>query len=409
MLFASTIFDLTPDTDYDVRLVLDDPDGGGTERILTARTWNEPELPSPLRTLHVAPGAGGGSGTAGDPFLGLAAADASAQPGDRIIVHGGQYNGAFAPQTSGATGAPVLWLAAAGETPVVNGAGASHAIYVNALNHVIIDGLTIRNGGRGVTVRNSAELAIKRCRIYDVQHGIDASLSGTANCHIWISDNTLEGALSWPRSSQPDYRGIQVSGRSIVLCHNRVWGFYDGIDISNYPPNIDIDVYLNDISECMDDGIELDYGDYNTRAFRNRLTNCYQGVSLQPSRGGPNFVVRNAMYNIAVEAFKLHSVGGEETAGAVILHNTVVKHGIPFLMQTSYTVHDTLILNNLFVGDVATYAMEFSAPTDNVLFDYDVFCGGPFGKFCKVAGVRYDTQADAAAAGVEVHGAYFSG
>lgn len=40
------------------------------------------------------------------------------------------------------------------------------------------------------------------------------------------------------------------------------------------------DFYNNDISECTDDRIEMDSGGQNTRCFRNRLTNCYQGIRV---------------------------------------------------------------------------------------------------------------------------------
>ena len=58
---------------------------------------------------------------------------------------------------------------------------------------------------------------------------------------------------------------------------------------------------------AADDGIELDYSQRNTRCFHNRLTNVFQGISLQPVYGGPVYVFRNALYNVAVEPFKLHN------------------------------------------------------------------------------------------------------
>ncbi len=47
-MFSGSIFDLEPDTEYEVRLVLSDPDGvrGTAQRIVTARTRKEPR-PAP--------------------------------------------------------------------------------------------------------------------------------------------------------------------------------------------------------------------------------------------------------------------------------------------------------------------------------------------------------------------------
>src|SRR5688572_30248630 len=52
-LFAGSIVDLTPDTAYEVRLALDDPDGGSAERTLAMRTSAEPREPAGMRVRHV--------------------------------------------------------------------------------------------------------------------------------------------------------------------------------------------------------------------------------------------------------------------------------------------------------------------------------------------------------------------
>ncbi len=43
----------------------------------------------PARTFHVVPGTAGGSGSAADPFRGVPAAEAVAQPGDVFLAHAG--------------------------------------------------------------------------------------------------------------------------------------------------------------------------------------------------------------------------------------------------------------------------------------------------------------------------------
>jgi hypothetical protein len=61
------------------------------------------------------------------------------------------------------------------------------------------------------------------------------------------------------------------------------------------------------------------------------LTNVFQGISVQPIFGGPVYVFRNAAYNVVAEPFKLHN----SPSGAIFYHNTIVKKGMPFLLQTS--------------------------------------------------------------------------
>ena len=67
--------------------------------------------------------------------------------------------------------------------------------------------------------------------------------------------------------------------------------------------------------------------------MRNRITNCFMGISSQPSLGGPTYFVRNVMYNVVLHAFKLH----RGSVGDVGLHNTVVKNGDAFSVYSGVT------------------------------------------------------------------------
>ena len=146
-------------------------------------------------------------------------------------------------------------------------------------------------------------------------------------------------------------------------------------------------IHNNDLSELTDDGIELDYSERNTRCFFNRLTNVFQGISMQPVYGGPVYVFRNVMYNVAAEPFKLHN----SPSGCLIFHNTSVKQGMPLVLMTPEPVRNSWTRNNLFVGTEADYAFESTAKMVDCDFDYDGFGGGPFKLFLKWNGVRYAT------------------
>ena len=105
--FAGSVLDLTPDTSYEVRLTMKDPDGvrGQAVQTPTVRTRAEPKTPTGGRTLHVYPLTW--KGAKQEPnFTGLMAAYAGAgtgdwnvvyqsmvQPGDVILVHAGLYKG----------------------------------------------------------------------------------------------------------------------------------------------------------------------------------------------------------------------------------------------------------------------------------------------------------------------------
>jgi hypothetical protein len=105
-MFAGSVFDLEPGTDYECRLVLADPDGvdGKAENIVTIHTRPEPKPAAGGKTYHVYPP--GFNGPKQEPaFTGLQAAyymgsngadyfnsfPARVQPGDVILVHAGLY------------------------------------------------------------------------------------------------------------------------------------------------------------------------------------------------------------------------------------------------------------------------------------------------------------------------------
>ena len=77
---ASAMF-VDPGISYELRLTLTDPDGGSTARTVTAAARTQPVADPTGRQLAVIPGAGGGDGSAVNPFGGLQAAADAAVPG----------------------------------------------------------------------------------------------------------------------------------------------------------------------------------------------------------------------------------------------------------------------------------------------------------------------------------------
>jgi hypothetical protein len=397
-LFAGSVLRLEPGTDYELRVTLDDPEGKEVTRLLRARTRSEPRVPSGARRRHVVPGAGGGSGTAEDPFRGLAAADQAAAPGDVFLVHAGVYEGPWEISRSGEAGRPIVWRGHDDGEPIIEGQGASssrpsRAITANGAHDVWFEGLTIRNANYGVVLQDAERLVIRRCHVYGVEYGLTATRDarGSANDHF-ISDNLIEGPSTWPRTKGiEDARGIQLTGQGHVVCYNRIRGFADAIDTFPSRRCAAIDFHNNDVSELTDDGIEMDYSERNTRCFSNRLTNVFQGISLQPVYGGPVYVFGNVMYNVSVEPFKLHN----RPSGGLIFHNTSVKMGMPALLYTRDQVRHCVARNNLFVGTAGDYAYDCTASMVDCDFDYEGYAGGPFRAFLRWNGSRYATLEEA--------------
>ena len=113
--------------------------------------------------------------------------------------------------------------------------------------------------------------------------------------------------------------------------------------------------------------------------MRNRLTNCFVGLSSQPGLGGPTYFVRNVMYNLTFDPFKFN----RGSRGDVVLHNTVVKVGDGMRCSTSAMFDHALFRNNLCVGGPPGgqrwggygagrgLAARIVAPGPHCSFDYD--------------------------------------
>jgi hypothetical protein len=395
-LFGGSLFDLPSGTDIEVRLTMDDPDGGGAVRVVTVRTWAEPRPPPPRRTLHVRPGEGGGSGTVADPLLGLAAADAAARPGDHLLLHAGTYRGGVSLGRCGTPDAPVVWTAAGdGETVIVVPPG-EVGIRAPGLSHVFFEGLAFRGGARAMSVPDGRHVTIRRCRFEGAESGVWAA--GGKASRVFIADCVFRGPRTWPRRDDDaelgESRGVEIGGVGSVVAWNSFSGYRDAVDTIGGPPVRGIDICHNDIRFCTDDGIELDYSDRNCRAFRNRIVDCFMGISFQPSFGGPNYAVRNVMYNLGLESFKLHlSPPGVMTAGGVLLHNSVVTREVPLrVWAPGCPVRGFAIANNIFAGYGAKAIDLICAPAALTL-DGNLYAGA-FPDFARLGGEPYASWED---------------
>ncbi len=79
--FAGSIIELTEDTSYEIRLVLEDPDGGGAEQIVQTRTRAVPQPAADGRQIEIWP----------DREPGFEDALQDLRPGDRLLLHAGTY------------------------------------------------------------------------------------------------------------------------------------------------------------------------------------------------------------------------------------------------------------------------------------------------------------------------------
>ncbi len=429
-LFAGSIGFLRADTEYEVRLVLSDPDGGRSIETIRQRTWKEPVAPRPMRLVHVIPGSGGGIGTETDPFRGLNTAADAVRPGDFILVHAGVYRDTISITRSGTPEAPIVWRGAGDGDAIIEGTQGGPRndardiiITMYGVRYVFFEKLIFSNSHWAFHASNSSHITIRRCQFKDVAYGYFADAQQE---RVFLCDNLIEGTESWVKTrdgNRFENRGIDISGIGHVICYNRIRNFGDGVDIRPAYPIRAIDIHNNDISECTDDAIELDFSEHNIRAYTNRITNVGMGISFQPCRGGPAYVIRNVLYNVGHETWKLHltpvnpkpdwATGPHRTSGGVIVHNTIVKSKPPFRVWSQEgPANNFFMRNNLYVG-TGVNAIEVTCPLNQFDSDYNAYAIGneqPWRIFARIYGKSYHTIEELASRiGQEQHGMSLTG
>jgi hypothetical protein len=411
--FAGSILDLKPDTEYEVRLTMTDPDGvrGQAVQMAKVRTRGEPQEATGGRVLHVYPP--NWRGDKQEPaFTGLMAAYAGAgtgdwnavyqrkvDPGDIILVHAGLYkgdrhnyvdplsttfDGTYLLTAKGTADKPIVIKAAGDGEVIFDGDGAFRLFDVMAADYHIFEGLTIRNAEvafwAGVKeVAGAKGLTVRKCWIEDVGVGVTTQFAGSTD--FYIADNVFLGrddhhrVLGWagPRNygAHPikSYYAVKVYGAGHVVAHNQIAFFHDGLSVCTHgPPEgeekaVAIDFYNNDIHVTGDDFIEADGGVHNIRVMRNRGVNAaHTALSAQPIFGGPAYYIRNVVYNAPV-ALKFSN-----PAGVLLYHNTIIAEN-----RSGQRVSNAHYRNNLFLGTDATGRgiSNFAVATSYSTYDYN--------------------------------------
>jgi hypothetical protein len=417
-MFAGSILDLEPDTEYEARFVLQDPDGvrGEASKIVKARTRAEPKAARNSRVLHVYPP--NWKGEKQQPaFTGLKQAyygsgngdwsvlsERKVRSGDTILVHAGLYkgdrlrysdptgldfDGKYILTAKGTPQRPIV-IKAAGDGEVIFDGDGSHELFnVMAADYHIFEGLTIRNadiafqaGMKDVT--GSKGLTIRNCRIEEVGIAVNAQYAGSQD--FLITDNVMLGRddryrlLGWfspgiyGGNKLKSYHAVKVYGAGHVVSHNYIAYFHDGISVCTHgSPDVEaehhasaIDFYNNDIHLMADDFIEADGGVHNIRVMRNRGVNAAQcGLSAQPVYGGPAYYIRNVVYHVPTGCGLKFNV---KPAGMVLYHNTMITEALPgdFFANVHFR-------NNLFLGrdEPGRALMRFSNASAYSTYDYN--------------------------------------
>jgi MYXO-CTERM domain-containing protein len=329
---AGSLFDLDAGQIYDIELTLTDPDGGSmtTNTSVGTRTIPGASANAPVKAVTPA---------------NLTSMLTAAMPGDILLLGAGSYP-AFTVTKNGAAGQQIVIRGESVDTVIIGG-----RVTMNDRQYVNLENVTVMGE---VRMNGASNMVVRGCRIRTTAGGITFEIGNAVPRNNTIIDNDVVGGAMWIDSqlSTNGYdggEGIQFTGSGHVICFNHVADFRDDISLMEYDEayeQVSIDICNNDIEEATDDAIEADSAMGNVRVFRNRIRNCFDGISAQPNLGGPSYYVRNAMFNVLYTAFKFHN----GTVGDVVVHNTAVKCGDALGIYAGETWRRALFRNNVFIG-----------------------------------------------------------
>ncbi len=413
-MFAGSLLNLAPDTEYEVRLTLDDPDGimGEAVQTLVARTRAEPEAYAGGRTFHVYPP--GHEGDREEPaFMGLLeayytaalggdwsrAAPPRVRPGDTLVVHAGVYkddrtnysheimsdfttccgtpwDGTYYLTQGGTADRPIAIVAAGDGEVIFDGDGNNVLFNVMGADNLYFEGITFRNtvtaieaGKKGIA--GARGLTVKHSRFEDVGTAIHSDWSGSQG--FYIADNYMFGRFEpdvvygWvpqePWVSRDDYEerkrlksyyAVAVYGAGHVVAYNYVTGFHDAIDHATYGMP---DGHPNTPRDRMPVSIDFYNNDVD-----NVHDNCFEADgSMHNVR-----IFNNRCFNAATGAMSPQPVFG----GPVYFFRNVVYNSVYGPLKIHGNPSGILVYQNTYVGEVAQLS-----PASNMHFRNNLILG----------------------------------
>ncbi|HTC89281.1 MAG TPA: hypothetical protein VK686_13330 [Bryobacteraceae bacterium] len=410
-MFAGSLLNLEPGTEYECHFVLSDPDGvkGKAQKTVIATTRHEPQPATGGHVYHVYPF--GYKGTKQEPaFIGLLAAyfmgsDQSdhsnampprVQPGDIILVHAGVYkdsrfsyggfdravpaygtpfDGTYYLTQSGTADKPIVIKGAGDGEVVFDGDGCQNLFNLMAGNYNYFEGITVRNTNVAFllglkNIAGASGFTLKHSHLENIGRGVEDDWSGSKN--FYIADNVFIGRhdpdklQSWTEaqiwSKFPGYPApitseyaVKVYGQGHVVAYNYAANWHDGIDVATYG---DPDGTPSPTADRLPVSI-----DFYNNDFSNMADNC-----IEADGGARNIrVFDNRCFNSAQGAFSAQPIFG----GPVYFYRNLVYDAITGgPLKFIDTPAGVLVYQNTFVGQG-----RLMRPASNVHFLNNLFLG----------------------------------
>ncbi|MBV9505429.1 MAG: hypothetical protein JO323_10550 [Acidobacteriia bacterium] len=420
-MFAGSIFNLQPDTDYECRLVLSDPDGvtGDKEKSVTVHTRKEPVPAAGGNVYNVYPPDWTGRRTS-PYYIGLMAAYYYAapnidwqnaypprvKPGDVILMHAGTYvadrlhymngqpqpghlslgtlfDGTYYLTAKGTAEKPIVIKSAGDGEVIIDGDGAQVLFEVMAADYNYFEGITFRNANVGFLLGRKNEMGetgftLKHSLIKDMGRAVQDDWSGSKD--FYIADNVFIGRhepekmMSWSNSfwaQFPEYPeivggslgseyAVKVYGQGHVVAYNYFGAWHDGVDIATYG--------VPDGTPDEDPDRTAVSIDFYNNDFYNMGDNC-----IESDGGAHNIrVFRNRCFNAPGGSLSAQPVWG----GPVYFIQNIGYNTPTFGTCKFSPVSGIYVLQNTFVGECRGGPMGNAHFLNNLFLAQGVYSAG---------------------------------
>ena len=186
------------------------------------------------------------------------------------------------------------------------------------------------------------------------------------------------------------YFATKLYGSAHTVAYNYAAYFHDGFDIDTHQPEgypcdprkpdcspsgqprdlmpVSLDTYNNDIYDMTDNCGEIDGSSVNARWLRNRCINTgEQATSNQPTFSGPQYLIRNVVYNSFVSSIKW-----DHAQGVLYLNNTFGEYASASPSGANITFLNNLIMQAPVSGTgVSTEVLSIGMYTNYSVLDYN--------------------------------------
>lgn len=410
---AGVIFDLQPNTAYDVEVSVNVPAKGGSQIITkTFRTRALPPAAPKISPIVVNPG---------DNLA--AKIDQLRDRGGVLLLKNGTHDLERLDRNGKASdvGISLVNLHGTVENPIyIRGESrdgtiltdpSNVVIQIQSASNVVFENFTLLGSESDSGLASSSigvsfyegsptqtNITFRNMRFKGVDQGIIANhpIKGVLVYNNFMHGNNVWDKASITTSATWNDDGVRIPGEGNCAFNNTLYGFGDSFAVNEGDFSANVHFYRNKITMTGDDAFEGDFATRNIGIYDNYVGNSATFLSLDPLWGGPLYFFRNISLNTIRGPFKFN----DRNVGYLVYNNTIVRtqgqHNWAWIQYNNGAQIHWAYRNNILIyrGSLSGGGLLHFAPNTNHVLDMSNNAWYPDGLIVwkQFAGNGYDTN-----------------